>query len=118
MSQIDLLTGQETRPDLTPKQRRAHDYLAQHPEGVYADELGALYHRHGPDARCDFCGRKGLSLLRSQGLGPLVTYRRTPHGRRYVLRDQLAPLPVSSSGGVQLQELPGSLFEDIFKGAA
>lgn len=97
-------TGATGKP-LTPKQARAYELVRTSPGGITADELGAWFHAHGPDVRCDFCCRTGLGFLRSKGLGPLVIRRR---GGMWQPRDG-SGVPVVVAGS-QLRELPDDFF--------
>lgn len=97
--------GATGRP-LTVKQARALDLVKSTPGGITADELGAHFHAHGPDLRCDFCARTGLGFLRSKGLGPLVVRRR---GGMWQLRDGTGT-PVLPAPSSQLTELPDDFF--------
>ena len=80
MSQIDLLTGKETRPELRPRQRFVLELLREHPDGLHADEIGAEIHagrgRHHTDVRCPYCTTEAHGVLRSKALAPLVVCRR------------------------------------------
>ena len=87
-------------PKLTDRQQLALDYLAAHPDGRSADEVGAWLHAHrdrrphSVDVRCDYCGMDGRSVLGSKALKPLVTFRRPKGGGLvYVLRNRPATPP-------------------------
>lgn len=89
----DTLFPVDDAPQLTPRQQLAFDYL-QANDGVSADEVGAWLHAHRDrrphpvGERCDWCAKDGLSVLRSKGLAPLVTFRRSRGGRLYLPRDK------------------------------
>jgi hypothetical protein len=104
---------------LTARQRTAYEYLAAH-NGVPVDELGAALHaargKHGPADRCSWCGPEGLSVVRSKALRDLITYRRDPAGRLYLLRG--GNRPAASNASDQIDELAGTTWEDAFGGAA
>lgn len=90
---------------LTQKQARAYDLVRTTPGGITADELGAYFHEHGPDVRCEFCARTGMGFLRSKGLGPLVIRRR---GGMWQPRDGSGAAVLAASS--QLRELPDDFF--------
>ena len=89
-------------PKLTPRQQAAFDYIRDH-DGVPADELGAHWHelrgKHPVGDRCRWCEGEGKSIVRTRALRELVTYRRTPEGRLYVLRGTKPAAPVRSGTG-------------------
>lgn len=92
----------DTPPKLTDRQQAALDYIAAH-DGVPADELGAHWHslrgKHPAGDRCDWCETDGRSVVRSKALRDLITYRRNPGGRLYVLRGTAAPRPAADPPG-------------------
>lgn len=63
---------------LTPRQQLALDALTAEPDGLAADEIGAILHeqkdgrwRHDRGERCQFCGKDGrhvLNALRQRGI--------------------------------------------------
>lgn len=116
----DRTVGANGKP-LTEKQQHGYDLVRSTPGGITADELGAVFHadrgKHHPDSRCEFCTSEGLGVLDSKAVGPLVVRRRA--SGRYELRDGggTAVVPDASSSS-QVDELPGSSFEDIFGDAA
>lgn len=74
---------------LTERQQRVLDLVkTAGPDGVHADEVGALLHeqkrnelyRHGRDERCQFCGHDGKALLEALKAKGLVRYRRAKEG--------------------------------------
>lgn len=104
----------EPRP-LTDRQAWIFQYIVEAgAEGLEPAELGALMHaRHGRHAagdRCQFCGSDGLQALKERAIADRVAKR----GRSaYVVIGAAA----ESSPRVQLEELPGESFEDIFNGS-
>jgi hypothetical protein len=82
-------------------------------DGLTADELGALLHgrKHDFGERCEFCPRDGLRALHEAAISARVVKR----GHVYVaigVREDVAEVEIESS--VQVGELPGESFEDIF----
>lgn len=71
--QLDLL-GERDPLGLTPRQRRALDFVHEH-EPIQPEQLGAHLHEHAGCAYCEANGRDVLSALRAL---QLVTQRRAP----------------------------------------
>lgn len=88
-------------PRLTPDQQLALDAIRDAKDGLDAGEIGALCHaahgRHAPGNRCTWCRDRGLQLLRSKALKPLVVRRKSG---LYQLRDQ------KPSGGIDPKTSP------------
>lgn len=67
-------------PKLTVDQQLVWDSLQAHADGLSADEVGAIVHashgKHVAVDRCEWCGQRGLQLLRSKALAPLVIRRK------------------------------------------
>lgn len=81
MSEQLALVDVPATPTLTPRQARAVELVqAAGTTGIHADELGAQLHaeyrKHGPEARCRFCGQTGQQILVALRKKALVRYRR------------------------------------------
>jgi hypothetical protein len=68
--------------NLTPDQTIAWDLLRTTVGGVTAAQIGIAVHTqsgaslHSADVQCNWCAARGLSLMRSKALKPLVIRRR------------------------------------------
>jgi hypothetical protein len=75
-------------PKLTDRQQAALRLItAAGWDGLTSDELGAHFHRHDPDDRCQWCGATGLELgraLRAKGLAR-QRRRQAPGGDHYMV---------------------------------
>lgn len=81
MTQLALVDVSPTLK-LTAQQQLVLAALQRAPDGLHADECGALAHtimesrwRHSADDRCQFCGSRGLQILHSLRDKGLVRYR-------------------------------------------
>jgi hypothetical protein len=99
---------------LTPRQARIIGILATAPDGLEATELGARIHagqlRHPPDTICEHCGRDGHRALKERAIRQRT--QRLPGGVYTIRGATTSPAPPSA----QLEELPGSTWEDAFGG--
>lgn len=103
---------------LTDRQQRAWDLIRTTHGGVTADEIGAHVHGHADDApRCEWCATAGREVARSVALRPLVIYRRSTGKYEPRREEDRAPEPAPIPG-VQLRELAGDTWEDLFGDAA
>lgn len=77
-------------------------------EGMTATEVGAALHaqkgNHAVDEPCIYCARDGRSVLTSEAVAPLVTYRVRGDGqRRYIPRN---PADRAREASGQTDEIP------------
>lgn len=99
-AQPSLFDTPAPAPKLGPRQQLVLDAIAAtEPDGVTADEVGALIHEHrgthDRDSRCDFCAKEGNGVLRRLTQLEVVTRRRADG--RWHLRN--APRPTSQDAG-------------------
>jgi hypothetical protein len=108
--QPDLFGGEITvEPKLTAYQQAVWELVQRHPDGVSAEEAGAVYHSmrqrpHDVDARCDYCGRDGRSILEALAKKGLARRRRGAGHMLYVPAD--SPNALGKSAGPGPGELP------------
>lgn len=104
---------------LTDRQTRILGLIASAPDGLDPSELGARLHagqlRHMPDERCETCGRDGARALKERAIRQRLVKR---PGGFYVVRGLDPDEPSGDRRRVQLDDLPGTSFEDIFGDAA
>jgi hypothetical protein len=82
--QLELLEPTPAVPKLTDRQAAVLDAVRRAGiDGLDADHAGAITHgfktggwAHGPDERCDYCGRDGNAVLKRLRELELVAYRR------------------------------------------
>lgn len=89
--QPQLFQTQAEPPKLTARQQFVHDLIeAAEPNGMTADEIGAVLHelrdRHPRDQRCDYCTLDANGVLRSKALKPRIVFRRAA-GRWRIRRE-------------------------------
>ena len=83
-----LLVDVPAIPKLTDRQQRAHRLLEEAGcDGLSSDELGAHFHTHTADERCEWCGTTGFELgqaLRREGVAK-QRRRRAPGGDYFMV---------------------------------
>lgn len=98
---------------LTERQQRIYTLICSKPGGLTAVELGQILHsgrgRHPVDDQCEFCGRDGMRSIKERGIRQRVIRRQ---GGVYEAIDPDDRADAKPS--LQLVELPGDSFEDIF----
>lgn len=104
---------------MTARQARIYELVCSMPGGITAPELGALMHadshRHHPERQCEFCGQDGARALREKAIKQRVVRRVAGVYEARVAADQAQP---EATERLQIDELPGESFEDLFRGAA
>lgn len=81
--QLPLLEVEPPAAKLTPQQALVLErLLAAGQDGLHADEVGAIAHsvmesrwRHSAEDRCEYCGKRGLEILKALRAKGLVRYR-------------------------------------------
>lgn len=99
---------------LTTRQQRIYTLICSKPGGLTAVELGQIMHaghgRHTVTDQCEFCGRDGMRSIKERGIRQRVVRRQ---GGVYEAVDPADRADAKPS--LQLVELPGDSFEDIFR---